>query len=246
MPADARRFDGGATFPEGETGPARKSSLQTRVGTVSVRSPGAVCPTASRRTTRISSFSLACPMQMRPEDPMKGVAAMPNDDGPRTHHAPDDAEMGRETGRRRILVAEDDPQMRALFAAVLRQDGADVVEAEGGAELLEWAERAVGPSKRAAFDAIISDIQMPNLTALDVIRRIPAVVRNTPVILVSAFGDAATRRTAYDLGVELVLSKPLDPHDLRAVARGVTRRSVSCRVNAAQKKNLGGHDDGSV
>jgi len=127
--------------------------------------------------------------------------------------------------------------MRALFASILRQDGADVVEAEGGAELLEWVERAAGESRSVAFDAIISDIQMPNLTALEVLKRVPALVRNTPVILVSAFGDDATRKTAYELGVELVLSKPLDPHDLCAVARGVTLRTVSCRVRRPGRRS---------
>jgi DNA-binding response OmpR family regulator len=131
------------------------------------------------------------------------------------------ANNDRSPNRRRYLVAEDDPDVRAFLAEVLRQDGGEVTEAEDGAELLAWAELSVGECR--LFDAIISDIQMPGLTALDVMRRVRTMTR-TPVILVTAFADREIRAEAYDLGAEIVVSKPLHPRDLRAFARAVTRR----------------------
>ena len=129
--------------------------------------------------------------------------------------------------RRRFLVAEDDPEMRALIVYVLRQDGADVLEAKGGSELLEWAELTARTSRRDLFDAIISDIQMPDLTALDVLSKVPRMAVHTPVILVTAFGDKETRLKAYDLGAAMVLRKPLDLDDLRALVRGTVSSTAS-------------------
>jgi len=127
--------------------------------------------------------------------------------------------------RRRFLVAEDDAELRALMALVLRQDGAEVVEVTGGVDLLEWAELTAWSRKDEAFDAIISDIQMPDLTALEVLSQRPAIPRQTPVILVTAYDDKETRQRAYELGAQMVLTKPVQLNDLRAVARSVAYRS---------------------
>jgi two-component system OmpR family response regulator len=130
---------------------------------------------------------------------------------------------GRTRQGRRYLVAEDDPALRRLLVTQLRQDGAEVVEATGGADLLDWAERAVRSPDREVFDAIVSDIQMPDLTALDVLRKVPAVARSTPVILITAFGEQLVRDEAYDLGAAAVLRKPLHLADVHAIVRGVSR-----------------------
>jgi CheY-like chemotaxis protein len=123
---------------------------------------------------------------------------------------------------RRYLVAEDDAPLRRLIVAKLRQDGAEVVEAIGGADLLEWAERAARSPDRD-FDAIVTDIQMPELTALDVLRKVPAVSRRVPVILVTAFAEKGVREEAYDLGAAAVLPKPLHLDDVYAIVRAVSR-----------------------
>jgi CheY-like chemotaxis protein len=149
------------------------------------------------------------------------VGANVNDQGPAAQAGP---ETRSEPTKPKFLVADDDPQVRALIAYVLRRDGADVVETGRGVELLEWAELAAWTSKRDVFDGIFSDIQMPDVTALDVLRKVPSIPRITPVVLVTAFGDEETRRTAYALGAEMVLSKPVNPDDLRALARSLAGR----------------------
>ncbi len=137
--------------------------------------------------------------------------------------APADAPQRPAIKPRRFLVAEDDPSMRRLIAATLRKDGDDVLEAGGGAALLEWAEHAVGTPSHRLFDAIISDIQMPDLTALDVLRRVPAVSRSAPVILITGAPHKSICDDAYDLGARLVLRKPIEMDDLRAAVRSVVR-----------------------
>ena len=124
---------------------------------------------------------------------------------------------------RRYLVAEDDASLRRLLVAKLRHDGAEVVEASGGAELLDWAERAAQSPDRDVLDAIVSDIQMPDLTALDVLRKVPAVSRRVPVILITAFNERMVRDEAYDLGAAAVLQKPLHLDDVHAIVRAVSR-----------------------
>jgi CheY-like chemotaxis protein len=125
--------------------------------------------------------------------------------------------------RRRVLVVEDDAEMRGLLAAVLKKDGADVVEGNDGEELLHWAERVGSQPRRQVFDAIVSDIQMPDLTALDVLRRVPRMSRSAPLILITAFGDKRTSEEAYQLGAEMVLRKPVHLEDFRAIMRSVVR-----------------------
>ncbi len=124
----------------------------------------------------------------------------------------------RDTRRARVLVAEDDDDMRRLIAAVLRQDGYDVVQAEDGLELLrflneessEWAD---------GFDAVVSDIEMPSLSALDVMDAIRSREVVTPIVLVTAYGDPRTRSAARALGARTVLDKPVHWPDLRKAVR---------------------------
>lgn len=126
--------------------------------------------------------------------------------------------------KRRYLVVDDDPQMRALVAYALRRDGAEIVEAGGGIDLLKWAELTTLAS-HGFFDAIIADICMPDLNAIEVLSKVPSITRKTPVILMTAFRDERAKQRAYDLGVEMVISKPFDPISIRAFARAVSRHS---------------------
>jgi len=149
------------------------------------------------------------------------VDAPMKDQGP---VAPAGPKTASESRKPRFLVVDDDPEMRALIAYTLRRDGAEIVEATRGIDLLEWVELTVSNSKRDVFDGIFSDIQMPDFSALHVLSRVPSAPRLTPVVLVTAFGDELTREKAYALGAEMVLDKPLHPDDLRALARSLAGR----------------------
>lgn len=128
--------------------------------------------------------------------------------------------------RPRVLVAEDDAEMRALVMAALGGDGYDLVEAEDGADLQDWAELSVWNSKRDPIDAVVSDVNLPCRSALDVLRSLRGKPWHTPVILITAFGDAKVCREAHDLGVQVILSKPFEVNDLRAFVRAIVRREI--------------------
>ncbi len=117
---------------------------------------------------------------------------------------------------RRALVAEDDPEMRALVARVLRLEGFDVVEVGDGVDLAIAIESTCWGGGARPFDVVVSDINMPGLTGLETVAALNNTLSGTPVILMSAFGSAAKRAEARELGVCAVLDKPFTAEALLA------------------------------
>jgi CheY-like chemotaxis protein len=129
----------------------------------------------------------------------------------------------------RVLVAEDDVEMRRVVADALREDGYDVVElADGGRLLVEIAARMKAEVAGESVDLIVSDIRMPICTGLQILEVLRQSHWHTPVVLMTAFGDDATRRRAESL-MAVLFDKPFDLDDLRtAVAHLLPRdRSAS-------------------
>ena len=115
----------------------------------------------------------------------------------------------------RLLLAEDDDGLRPLLAERFRAEGFEVVEAEDGAAVVEYlAESIVQNNRHPGFDLIVSDIRLPGLNALDVLRGARGALEATPVILITAFGDRRTHDRALLLGASAVFDKPLDVDDL--------------------------------
>ena len=115
----------------------------------------------------------------------------------------------------RVLLAEDDHDMRALVAAKLRLDGHHVVDvADGGRLLVCIANAYVDDRAYDAYDLIVSDIRMPVCSGLAILEGLRKAHWPTKVILMTAFGDEATRAKAGKLGAVL-FDKPFDVDDLR-------------------------------
>ena len=113
------------------------------------------------------------------------------------------------TGRWRVLLAEDDCAMRELLTSALTADGYEVIAACDGTELIRHLhEVATEPYGRESVAVVISDVRMPNFDGLDVLAALRCAHWYTPVILITAFGDAATHRDAHDFGAVAVLDKP--------------------------------------
>ena len=108
----------------------------------------------------------------------------------------------------RILVAEDDPDMRELLTASLRDDGFNVEEAsDGGRLLVRVASTYAAPD--TSIDLIISDIRMPICDGLQILRNLRRANWKIPVILMTAFSDPTTEAEATKLGAVLI-DKPFD------------------------------------
>jgi CheY-like chemotaxis protein len=125
----------------------------------------------------------------------------------------------------RVLLVEDDPDMLRLVAFELRKAGYHVVEGKSGVGLLAGIECATWTDQDGSFDAVVSDIQMPDLTALEVLESLRMRDHTAPVVLMTAYGNDQTRNEARALGAVEILDKPLDWTKLRAaVARAVSLR----------------------
>lgn len=116
----------------------------------------------------------------------------------------------------RVLLAEDDTEMRRLLVSTLLRERCEVIEARNGLQLWEQLEHTAR-DREHELDLIISDVRMPGRSGLDVLRVLRRTDRTTPVILITGFGDPDTHAEAYQLGVLAVFNKPFDLDDLRTL-----------------------------
>ncbi|HEX8042396.1 response regulator [Candidatus Deferrimicrobium sp.] len=105
--------------------------------------------------------------------------------------------------RRRILYVEDDPTGREVALFNLRRAGYDVTLASDGQE-------ALSRFSLEKFDLLITDIRMPGLSGLELVRRIHRMVPRLPIIVVTAFGGMETALEAMREGACYFLAKPFD------------------------------------
>ncbi len=147
----------------------------------------------------------------------------------------------------RILVADDDPDIRSELASVLSEDGFLVVEAADGNELLDLVVHAVAdPSARPFFDAIVTDVMMPGFSGLDVLTAMRSRTARVPVLVITAFGDERTIRIAESLGAVAVFRKPFDLEDFRtALENALAHPGHPHRRSGEHEIGTGSHDGGS-
>lgn len=117
--------------------------------------------------------------------------------------------------KRRILIAEDDTELRRLLALALTGDGYEVVEAVDGRGLIEQI------AKLWLIDAVISDVRMPGRSGLDVLAGFRRADWTTPFVLITAFGSEELHERAYVLGASAVFDKPFELDELRNVIRAL-------------------------
>jgi CheY-like chemotaxis protein len=109
-----------------------------------------------------------------------------------------------------ILVVDDEPDVEALFRQQFRRD------LRAGRFQMEFAPSASDALKLAAevrdpsLILILSDINMPGMSGLDMLPRVRAEHPDVPVIMITAYGDAETRRKAIERGATGLLTKPID------------------------------------
>jgi len=125
----------------------------------------------------------------------------------------------------RVLLAEDDDEMRRLVAVSLRRDGCEVIEASDTKQLAAFLEvTLVFRAAVAPVDLIVSDVRMPGGDAIHVLRTLRARGLRTPLIVITAFSDAKTRAEAHALGATF-FEKPFQVDELRAVVSALAPRS---------------------
>lgn len=116
----------------------------------------------------------------------------------------------------RILIAEDEPDIRELVAFTLRFAGYEVIAASNGEEAVQTASREVP-------DLVLMDVRMPRMTGYDACRLIKANpdLKNTPVVFLSAKGQEAEIQSGLEAGAEEYLLKPFSPDQLTGRVRAI-------------------------
>ena len=116
----------------------------------------------------------------------------------------------------KILIAEDEPDIRELVACTLRFGGYEVVVANNG-------EEAVHTASREHPDLILMDVRMPRLTGYDACRMMKASedLKDIPVVFLSAKGQDSEIQSGLEAGAEEYLLKPFSPDQLTARVRAI-------------------------
>ncbi|MFA6148525.1 MAG: sigma-54 dependent transcriptional regulator [bacterium] len=118
-----------------------------------------------------------------------------------------------------ILVVDDDKRMRSFLSAILREEGYAVEEAGSGKQALENLQNS-------EFDLVVTDLRMPDLSGVEVIREGRKIRPDARWIIVTAYGSIGSAVEAMQGGASDYLTKPFrDPDELRHVVRRVLREA---------------------
>jgi two-component system response regulator FlrC len=123
--------------------------------------------------------------------------------------------------RRRILVADDEPDMRAGLRAVLERGGWAVDTAAGGGE-------ALARLGEGGVDVLVTDLRMPDVGGLELLRAARQAGLDTPAVVITAHGTIEDAVAAMKLGAFDILTKPFSPADLlRLAERALAERAAA-------------------
>jgi CheY-like chemotaxis protein len=124
-----------------------------------------------------------------------------------------------------ILVVDDEPDVEVLFRQQFRRD------LRAGRFAMDFAQSATAALQRISDAAevslilILSDINMPGMSGLELLPKAKAARPDVPIIMITAYGDAETKRKALEGGAEALLTKPLD--------FAILRNEIDTRVGRA-------------
>jgi two-component system, OmpR family, response regulator len=126
----------------------------------------------------------------------------------------------------RILLIEDDPRLAAMVSDYLGEAGFRVTCAANG-------KSGLALHGRDAFDAVVLDLMLPDVDGLEVCRQLRAEGAQTPILMLTARGDAMDRVVGLEMGADDYLPKPFHLRELLARVKSVLRRASS-RAQAEQ------------
>lgn len=113
-------------------------------------------------------------------------------------------------GKSRILIVEDDEEMRALLSDMIEEEGYEAASVNNGSE-------AFRKLAKESFDLIITDVRMPGLTGLDILPGIKKLQPDVPIIVITAFGSEEVQKKALERGANAYLEKPIHFQKLRTL-----------------------------
>ena len=124
-----------------------------------------------------------------------------------------------------VLVVDDEPDVEALFRQQFRRDLRSQRFIMDFANSAPDALARVGATREHSLILILSDINMPGMTGLEMLPKVKEMRPEVPVIMITAYGDADTKRKALERGASGLLTKPID--------FALLREEIDTRVAAA-------------
>lgn len=132
----------------------------------------------------------------------------------------------------RILVVDDEESIREFFEIMLKREGYQVLSASNGMEALETL-------KKQTADLIISDIQMPEMSGMELLTKVKEADPEAVLIMVTAFGSTETAVEAMKLGAYDYIQKPFKIDEVKIVIRQALEKRILKIENAQLKRELG-------
>jgi DNA-binding response OmpR family regulator len=130
----------------------------------------------------------------------------------------------------KILVVDDEPNIREVVELYLRRDGHTVVAAADGEEALRLYQQTEP-------DLVVLDLMLPRVSGLEVCRRIQAGER-VPVVMLTARGEEEDRIVGLGIGADDYVVKPFSPRELAARVEAVLRRVNEARAGSGDEKSM--------
>jgi two-component system, cell cycle response regulator CpdR len=120
----------------------------------------------------------------------------------------------------RILIAEDEPNVRALVTRALTQDGHDVIATADGSEALEAFSRAKKP-----FNLLLTDIKMPMMDGIALALTVARDDPELPILLMTGYADQRERASGLDALIHDVIAKPFTLFEIQSAVAGALAAS---------------------
>ncbi len=132
-----------------------------------------------------------------------------------------------------VLIADDEANLRKVLRTLLERDGHDTISVADGAA-------ALAAVQEGGVDILITDLRMPGMTGLELLRQVSTIEPGIPVILITAHGSVDTAVSALKSGAFDYITKPFDKDELKlAVRKAVSVSSTARRRPLPPDQNLG-------
>lgn len=122
----------------------------------------------------------------------------------------------------KILVADDEPLMRNLILRILESEGYQVTLTSSGTEALEHL-------RKEKFDILLSDIKMPGLNGIDLLKNVKASFNDMVVIMMTGYGEAYSIKQALMDGADEYITKPFKNQEISLIVERAYWRLLSTR-----------------
>ena len=129
----------------------------------------------------------------------------------------------------KILIVDDEQSYRQLLSLVFEEQGNDIRTAMNGRQALELL--AAEPA-----DVIISDVKMPDMDGIEMLRAVRETLPDLGVILMTAFASVETAREAFKLGADDFIQKPFDVEELKLIVKKTLEKQALINENRAFKR----------